>query len=193
MMRVAIAMACLALSAEVIDRVAVTVGSQVITTSQIRREIRLTALLNDQTPDFRAASCRLAAERLADPRLIRREMEGARYPEPAAEAVDALWRQVDRRAMSQSGLDEADVRAHLRRQLEVVLFISHRFRPGIQIREEEIEERMKKTPAETGLPEEYRLQVEQAMIEERANRLAEQWLKEARERTRIEFREEVFK
>src|SRR6476660_4088835 len=50
--------------AEIIDRIAVVVGNRVITESEILREIRLTALLNDEPLDFSAVSKRKTADRL---------------------------------------------------------------------------------------------------------------------------------
>ena len=51
----AILIACLAVAAEIIDRIAVTVDNRVITESEIMRQIRITAFLNGKQPVFSAA------------------------------------------------------------------------------------------------------------------------------------------
>src|SRR5881394_1978865 len=74
--------------AEIIDRIAVVVGNSVITESEIVREIRLTALLNQEPLDFSIASKRKVAERLVEQRLMQIENEASLYPPPPADAVD---------------------------------------------------------------------------------------------------------
>ncbi|MEI9976953.1 MAG: hypothetical protein WDO73_35815 [Ignavibacteriota bacterium] len=49
------------LHAEIIDRIAVSVGNQAITTSDVDREIRVTAFLNRSEPDFTPAGRRATA------------------------------------------------------------------------------------------------------------------------------------
>ena len=65
-------------TAEIIDRVAVSVGNQVITEDQIGEEIRVTAFLNHETPDLSPAQKRRAAERLIEQALVRRDETGIR-------------------------------------------------------------------------------------------------------------------
>ncbi len=67
---------------EVIDRIAVSVGYQAITESEIELAIRITSFINGDKPDLSPQSRRKAAERLADQMLIRNEMKLSRYPMP---------------------------------------------------------------------------------------------------------------
>lgn len=69
--------------AAIIDRIAVSVGSRVITETDLDREIRITALLNNAKPDFSPANKRTTAERMVDQALIRSELETSRYPMPS--------------------------------------------------------------------------------------------------------------
>src|SRR5271157_6637304 len=69
--------------AEIIDRIAVSVGNRVITETDLDREIRITALLNNEKPDFSPAKKRAAAERMVDQTLVRSEMEASRYLSPS--------------------------------------------------------------------------------------------------------------
>jgi len=80
-------------------------------------------------------------------------------------------------------------------------FLDFRFRPGIQIGEDEIgkyfSERLapelkKAKPGGQFSLNDFRSQVREALIGERMDTASDAWLKQARERTRIEFRAEVF-
>jgi hypothetical protein len=75
MPRLAIFLFVSLVSAEIIDRIAVTVEKQVITESEIWRQIRITAFLNGEEPDFSSAAKRTMADRLVEQVLIRRELE----------------------------------------------------------------------------------------------------------------------
>ena len=76
----------------VVDRVAVVVGNQVITESEVLLEVRLTAFLNAQPLDLSAAQRKAAAERLVDQQLIRNEMQVGGYTVPADSEGDAALR-----------------------------------------------------------------------------------------------------
>jgi hypothetical protein len=196
--------------AEIIDRIAVTVGDRVITDSEIVREIRLTAFLNSEPVDFGPESKRKTADRLVEQRLIQIENDASLYPPPSQEAVDQmLKRQRDRfpsppgyqDALRRYGIAEPELRAHLQRQLTTLRFLELRFRPGIQVSEEEIAsyfaqrlapQLQKAHPGAEFLLSDYREQVEQALIDERVDYASDVWLKEARNHTRIEFRNGVF-
>jgi hypothetical protein len=82
------ALAALA-AGEVLDRVAVRVGAQVITESAVRRHLRMEAFVQNREPDLSAEARRKAAERLIDQTLVRRELELNRYPTPPASEVEA--------------------------------------------------------------------------------------------------------
>src|ERR1017187_6822016 len=70
--------------AEIIDRIAVSVGNRVIAESDLHREIRVAAFLDGVQPDFSPAGRRATAERMVEQVLIRRELEISRYPIPSA-------------------------------------------------------------------------------------------------------------
>ena len=72
--------------AEVIDRVAVSVGKQIITAGQIDEEIRVTAFLNHEKPHFTVDEKKKAAERLIEQALIKDGMEKCHYPLPTLAA-----------------------------------------------------------------------------------------------------------
>ncbi|HUO28214.1 MAG TPA: hypothetical protein VMU80_03280 [Bryobacteraceae bacterium] len=197
-------------TAEIVDRIAVSVGNRVITQTDLDREIRITALLNGEKPDFSAANKRQTIERMVDQRLVRSELETSRYLLPTeAEADTELAQEKSRfpneaayrRALAEYGVSEQDLKDRLLWQLTLIRFIDLRFRPGIQIGDEEIrqyfEDHVKAAaalahPGKTPVLEDYRDSIERTLIGEAANAQVEQWLKEARRRTRIIYHDEVF-
>jgi glycine betaine/choline ABC-type transport system substrate-binding protein len=131
---VAAAFAC----AEIIDRIAVTVNSRVITESEILRQIRLTAFLNAEKPDFSAQSKRRTADRLVEQALVRREIETTRYitssgtSKPLYDEIRKRYKDeaAYRRALAEYGIEDQDVRNALDWQATLLEFVSVRFRPG---------------------------------------------------------------
>ena len=81
---------CVSSSAAVVDRIAVTVGNQVITETEILREIALTAFLNGEKPSFTPDNKRKAADQLVEQKLVRKEMEMGRYPEATEDQAKEL-------------------------------------------------------------------------------------------------------
>ena len=204
-------LAALAAHAEIVDRIAVSVGNRVITESDLYREIRLTAFLNGQKPDFSPESKRQTAERLVDQRLMRTELDMSRYLLPTAEESDAALRELKsrfpddgayNRGLAEYGIREDDLTARLTWQLTLVHFIDVRFRAGIQVSDEEVRnyfnERLRPILEKThpGQPvslDDYRDTIERTLTGEAADQQAEQWLKRARSRNRIVYRDEVFR
>lgn len=203
-------LASVACRAEIIDRIAVTVGNGVITESEILREIRLTAFLNGEPLDFSPAVKRKTAERLVEQRLIGNEIGATLYPLPGAAAAQEMLKQIKDRfpnpavyqeEMLRVGITEDELQAHLARQLATLSFLDFRFRPGIQIDDDEIRkyfaerltpELKKAKPGGEFSLNDYRSQVQEALVGERMDKASDAWLKQARERTRIEFRPEAF-
>ncbi len=197
-------------SAEIIDRIAVSVGSRVITETDLDREIRITAFLNNEKPDFSPANKRQTAARMVDQTLIRSELEASRYPPPSAADTEAALQEEKtrlggeaayRRALAAYGIREDDLKARLTWQLMLLGFIDARFRPGIQIGAEEIrkyfDDHMRAGliaahPGQKPSMDDYRAGIEETLISQAANQQVEQWLKEARRRTHIQYRDEVF-
>jgi hypothetical protein len=196
--------------AETLDRIAVSVGSRVITATDVDREIRITALLNNQKPDFSPAAKRQAAERMVDQTLVRSELEANRYSPPTAAETEAALAEEKarygndaeyRRALAEYGVSEDDLKSRLTWQLTLLRFIDVRFRPGIQIGDQEIrkyfDEHLRPVlelahPGQTPSLDEQRAGIEQTLISQAADVQVEQWLKEAHRRTRIQYHDEAF-
>ena len=170
----------------VIDRVAVVVGNQVITESEVLLEVRLTALLNAQPLDLSAAQRKAAAERLVDQQLIRKEMQVGGYAMPAesgGEAVLRGFRQQNyqsipafRAALEKYGVTEDDIKRHLLWQAAALRFTDQRFHMSIPA-----------PPAQSA---------DRSADGDGAKDTAEDpmdvWLKQARGATRIQFKKGAF-
>jgi hypothetical protein len=201
----------LAAHAEILDRIAVSVGNRVITETDLAREIRLTAFLNGQKPDFGPENKRQTAERLVDQLLMRADLDVSRSLLPSAEESEIELKEVKqrfadeaayRRALAEYGITEEDLRARLKWQLTLVRFIDIRFRAGVQISDEDVRnyfnEHLRPTleKSHPGQPislDDYRENIERTLGSEAANQQAEQWLRRARNRTRIVYHDEVFR
>jgi len=198
-----------AAGAEIIDRIAVSVGNRVITETDIDREIRITAFLNNEKPDFNPASKRKTAERMVDQTLVRNELEASRYPPPAAAELAAAFQEEKARfgndaayrsALAAHGISEDDLKARLAWQLTFLRFIDVRFRPGIQISDADIRKYFdehraaleREHPGVTPSIDGYRSSIEQTLIGQATDRQVDQWLNEARRRTHIQYHDEAF-
>jgi hypothetical protein len=142
------ACALIVLRAEIVDRIVITVGRQVITQLQLDEELRVTAFLNGQAIDRSIEARRAAAGRLIQQLLIRREMQLSRYPMPAAadadnpvEQIRATWAgsQSFDETLRKYNLDIATLRDHLATQATTLQFIEFRFRPDLGISPADIE------------------------------------------------------
>ena len=205
---------CLALAAipafsTIVDRIAITLGAKVITESEIIRRIRLTAFQNGQIPDYSDTSRREAAQRLIDLKLVEREMDIGHYsrtpPDQAKTLLGAFTAEHFRsspeklqQALAGLSLTLADLQGELAEQADLLSFTSLRFRPAVQISDQEIEEYFHShIQAPTGpnkaagsvTLDEARPNIEQILANERADLDLDAWLRDQRTRTRINYLE----
>jgi len=197
--------------AEIIDRVAVTLDNQVITASEITLQIRLTAFLNGDPLDFSPSARQKAAGRLIEQKLIRREIQVGRYTAPSPEEVEPMLKEIRgqrfhsaeeyRRALTDYGISEDELKAHLLWQLTLLRFIDSRFRPGVQVTDGDIQayfdRNRGKLQAQSGASkrlalDDLRGQIRETLTEQGADKQLDLWLAQARQRTRIEFHQEAF-
>lgn len=194
----------LAVSAEVVDRLAIAVGHEAITELQLDEEIRVAAFLNHQ-PIVRDVNTRRAsADRLVQQLLVRREMEVSRYPLPGEEDMSKYFDQVRAgfrsieefdQTLGKYGLTESTLRDHLALQLTTLRFIEFRFRPEIDISEAEIRTSYERDLATwtAGHPgarpslDASRESIRKSLAEERIDRALDAWLQERRRRVHIAY------
>ena len=195
---------------EIIDRIAVSVGNSVITAADVDREIRVTAFLNGSKLDFSPAVKRATADRLVEQKLIRRELDLTRFSMPEASAAMPGFLQFRKtqfpsdedfqRALKDAGITEQDLQDELLWQLTLLGFVDVRFRPGVQVTEQEIRDYFEKVvrptaqaahPGEPVLPEDYRDKIEETLTGNRADQEMDLWLRDTRKHTDIVFHEEA--
>lgn len=135
-------------SAAIVDRIAITVGQQVITEQELDEELRVAAFLNGEKINRTPEARRAAGDHLIQQLLVKREMEVSHYPTPAKEDVDRYLDDLRAnfagpepflRALRQYDLSEAALREHLALQLTTLRFIEFRFRPDVAISDSDIQ------------------------------------------------------
>jgi hypothetical protein len=195
---VAMALSVAAAAAGVIDRVAVVVGTQVITESEVLLEVRLTEFLNGQPLDVGADQRKAAAERLVDQQLIRNEMQIGGYPMPAAsegEEVLRKFRQENYRsvaafqaALEKHDLTEDEVKRHLLWQVTAMRFTDLRFHMAISAPAQQSADRSTSADHSTDADR----STDAGQSKDTGEDQMVVWLKEARIATRIQFKKGAF-
>lgn len=197
--------ALLTLRAEVLDRIAIVVGRQVITELQLDEELRVTAFLNGQPIARDLAARRAAAGRLIEQVLVKREIEVSHYPLPETGDVDKFEQQV-RTATSRSadfetelrkyGLTDETLREHLQLQLTILQFVELRFRPDLGISSEEIETyyqshlmewKAEHPGARPPTLADSRESIRKALAERRTDEALDTWLETSRKQVSITY------
>ncbi|HEV8412504.1 MAG TPA: hypothetical protein VGQ49_02840 [Bryobacteraceae bacterium] len=188
-------------SAETLDRVAVSVGREVITESQVILDLRVDAFL-DRTPvDLSSAARRKSAERLVDQLLILREAVDSHVTLPSTEAATGLVAPYAAESSYQAdlkryGITEPDLAAHLLAGLRTLTFTDLRFRPDVQVSAEDIRSYYDKLPHSAAAPlpsfEDSRDQIEKLLVEQRVLDALDQWLAMARSAANIRYHEKAF-
>jgi parvulin-like peptidyl-prolyl isomerase len=200
-------------AAEVVDRIAASVAGQVVTLSDIRRHIRITAFLEKAQPEYSQAQLRQAAELLIDQALIRREAELSRYPAPSVPEIDQAIDQLsaglglDRQAVfaqaREYGFSDLEMRDLAAWRLTVIRFIDYRFRPSVQVSEADISRyynevflpQLRARSPEASPPplDSIRERIIDILNTELATQASQIWLEQSRKQTRIRYFEEAFK
>jgi hypothetical protein len=197
----------MAASGAVVDRVAVVVGSHVITESEVLEEARVTQFLNSEPVNLTPEARRAAAERLVDQQLIRSEMEIGGYEMPdESQAVATLAKIRSERSRSPSefradlekyGLTEAQLLEHLRWQIAAIGFTEVRFSPlapqtdsGTEGAADRTADRAGDRSAPAGA--EAAAKNGGAGFKATVDEVMEDWLQRTRSETRIRFKEEAF-
>jgi hypothetical protein len=207
-------------SATIIDRIAVSVGNRVISTSDIDREIRVTAFLNGTAlgtvlnpgaPDVSPTARRAAATRMVEQTLVRLEVENSRYPAPTVADVQPALDQFKKqhypedaayhRALADYGITEQDVLNELIWQRTLLSYIDIRFRPAVQVSDQEIQDYFQKVvkpaaelahPNQPATLEEYRDQIAETLAGKKEDDEMSRWLAQAKQRNTIVYHDEAF-
>ena len=180
--------------AEIIDRIAVSVGNRVITQSDLERQIRVIAFQNGKQPDFSAANKHAVANKMIEQKLIQRELENSRYPAPEPAELEPAIEEFKRthfpddaayqRALAEAHITAQDLLDVLVWERTLLNFIEIRFESGVLASDEEIAAyaRDNKVTPEAA---------ERALVTSRADQQVDEWLRLTRRRTTVIMHEEV--
>jgi hypothetical protein len=190
--------------AETLDRVAVSVGHEVITQSEVILDLRVVAFLERKPVDLSGAAKHQSAERLVDQLLILREAVDSHVTLPSTEASAGLVAPYAAESsfpadLKRYGITEHDLADHLLAGLRTLTFTDLRFRPDIQVSPEDIRSYYDKMTAQAGpaaapVPsfEASREQIEKLLIEQRVIEALDQWLATARSAANVRYRDKAF-
>jgi hypothetical protein len=194
---------------EILDRIAVTVGKQVITESDVLREIRVSAFLDQKPVDLSGEEKRKAADRLVDQLLILDEASiggtALAGPEDAQNMLEQVRSQYASGSDYQAALvryriSESELEAHLLDGLHALRFTDLRFRPEVDFSDDDlrdfynglVEGWRKKGVTQIPTFDASRDQVQKLMIDQRVAQALDRWLGAQRTQTRIVYRNQVF-
>lgn len=195
--------------AEILDRIAVSVGKQVITEAEVLTDVRVSAFLDQKPLVVNGAEKRKSADRLVDQLLILEEAVFSRAtmaaPEEGARMLEQIKTQYPdeaafRAALERYQITEQDVTNHLLAGLRALRFTDLRFRPEVQFTDEDlhefyntlVEEWKSKHHPEIPSFEASRDQVEKLLTDQRTAQALDRWLGSRRTETQIRYREQVF-
>jgi hypothetical protein len=187
--------------AETLDRIAVSVGQEVITESQVILDLRVAAFLDQKPVDLSGAAKHKSAERLVDQLLILREAVDSHVTLPSVEATAGLVAPYAAEKdyhenLERYGISERDLGAHLLAGLRTLTFTDLRFRPDVQVSDEDIRSYYDKLPGSAAAPkpsfEDSRQQIEKLLTEQRVIDALDEWLTMARSAANIRYRDKAF-
>ena len=196
--------------AEILDRVAVTVGKHVITEGDILLDLRIAAFLDQKPVDASGEQKRKTADRLVDQYLLLQEALTSRQPLPTAADAHLLLDQVKaqyateteyRAALARSGITEEQLSEHLLNGIRALRFTDLRFRPEVQLSDDDLHDYYdsmaaqwrRANPAQVPTFEASRDQIEKLLTDQRVTQALDRWLGTTRSETQILYKESVFK
>ncbi|HUA86850.1 MAG TPA: hypothetical protein VMB85_23495 [Bryobacteraceae bacterium] len=199
-------LAVFAARAEVLDRIAVSVGKQVITERDVLREVRIDAFLDRRPVEITPEQKRAAADRLVDQLLILEEAALTKVNLSTDEDARKLLDEVKapygadyQAALERYQITEPDLVKHLVMGLRAMRFTDLRFRPEVQISEEDLRDAYHSLIAgapPNGKPapsfEASREQLEKLLTDQRTAQTLDQWLETRRSATQILYHQQVF-
>lgn len=208
--RLIIALLVTALYAEVLDRVAVTVGKHVITESDVLLDLRIGAFLDQKPVDLSGDAKRKAADRLIDQYLLLQEASTSRQILPTAADARPILDQVKaqyateteyRAALARYGITEEQLSEHLLNGVRALRFTDLRFRPEVQLNDDDLHDYYdsmaaqwrRSTPTQVPTFEASRDQIEKLLTDQRVTQALDRWLGTTRSETQILYKESVFK
>ncbi|MCZ2156207.1 MAG: SurA N-terminal domain-containing protein [Bryobacterales bacterium] len=196
------------LRGELLDRIAITVGQDVITEQEIYEQLRIAAFLNGTKPEFTQQELRDTADRIVMQRLVLQDMKANGFALPTDEEVRAalaqsqqsLWGSATafEQAAKDAGLPTEALKDFLYKMVATEKYIDFRFRPAVRVSDTAILERYQEKynpldPEVEDAPalEDVRQEIEEEITRETLSGVIDHWLEEARVRTGVQYKPEV--
>ena len=198
-----------AASAVIIDQVAVIVGNSIVKNSDIERDLRVTAFLNNDPVDLSRAARKKAADRLIDQIFIRREIFAGSYPRATKSEAENQLKQLEQErfkseaefasALKHYDISRDDVVTQFQWQLTVLRFVDARFKPAVLISDNEIDKYYtahavalrRQYPGKSA--EDLHDEISDILTGEKVNKDFFSWLDDERKQSDIEYLEENLK
>jgi hypothetical protein len=205
---VAILLLAIAGHAELLDRIAITVGKDVITEQQIYEQLRIAAFLDGGKPEFTQQQLRDTADRMVLQRLVLQDMEANGFPLPSGEEVEQALRDSREKHWGSSAAFEKAARdanvsteavtEFLNSLVATIKYIDFRFKPAVRVSDATLLElyqtKYNALDPQAGEPppfEEVRQSLEDEVVAERVDQALDRWLQDARERAGVRYMPEV--
>jgi hypothetical protein len=186
-----------------LDRLLAEVNGRVITLSdlELARDLNAVLVFGRGGPP---SGMRAELERLIDQELLRRELERFGVGEEESGYVQARLDELRRgyaeigglpALLRRLGLQETELVAYLRLQAKLLRFIDLRFKPFVSVGDDEVasyyEQSFARRLRDAGLPvpppAEAAEKIRSILIEEKVNAALDEWLRNARSASRIEY------
>ncbi len=186
-----------------IDRLIVAVNGRVITEGDLDLARNLNAIIfYDKSPGNSSRDDEV--ERLVDLELMRQELKSFSMTQEDETKVDARLQSLRDayagkgglpKLLQRLGLQESELVSYLQLESSIMKFVDFRFRPFVQVSEEEVKAyyQTRLTPqlekARVALPPLVQIsaRIEEILREEKINAVLEQWMKDVRRHSRIEY------
>jgi hypothetical protein len=191
----------LSANAVLIDRTAIVVDRAPILDSDIARDIRITAFLNREPPDFSDSSRKQAASRLIDQELIRQQIRLGGYPIAARTETDQFLSQIQKErfrsdlefktALTRYGITQPELHDRTSWQLTVLRFIDTMFRSQVVVSDEDVQQfyALHRAQFESKPLESVRPAIIETITGEKINALFDEWIARMRKSARIVYLE----
>lgn len=197
---------CAAAKPVIVDRIAITVNSDLIKDSDIDRDLLTTQLLNGDPPNTSLAERKKDAAHLIDQVFIREEIRAGDYPVATTQEAEAELDQVVKgrfrtqaalhAALKRYRLSEPDLQEQFRWQLTVLRFIDARFRPAVLITDAEVDKYYRQHLSQLrrdnpkGSVDDLKTGARNILTGQQVNRLLFAWLDDQRKAAKIRYLEE---
>jgi hypothetical protein len=195
----------------VLDRVVAVVNNQAILSSEVAEEVRL-SVLEPASPDATPIAPARALEEIVSRTLVQQQMrrEDVQSDTPKDEEIDVRIREIRRELpacakhkcgsdqewavfLAVHGLTAKSVENYLRNRMEILRFIEDRFRQGIRVAPQEVEDYYGKTllpqlgpGAAAPSLESVSARIEEILVEQKVNALFDDWLMNLRRQGEVE-------